>query len=257
MGYEYDEFTQPGIIISAVTQIPDDITLSFRQQVDVITVFRSYTKSVSGIEAQSFPLPNKILTTNMVKYHNFTFQTKPESESYRQPEDEPFLPSEYSQYKTRNAWHTYFTAFHVVLTTVLAFVCLGLLMEPHPIKLGTYETGFNTELSMSLSCAKFSIYLIMVFIAAILPSIELETRTFHFVTSAEEGSHREYVGSRAPDIDHAWNRLLHCELSGLDRMIYLLMNIIAANLDLTDEEAGAKVWNTTWKWEDTGLWFSG
>jgi hypothetical protein len=97
----------------------------------------------------------------------------------------------------------------------------------------------------------------MVFIAAILPSIELETRTFHFVTSAEEGSHREYVGSRAPDIDHAWNRLLHCELSGLDRMIYLLMNIIAANLDLADEEAGAKVWNTIWKWEDTGLWFSG
>jgi hypothetical protein len=40
-------------------------------------------------------------------------------------------------------------------------------------------------------------------------------------------------------------------------MIYLLMNIIAANLDLTDEEAGMKVWNTTWKWEDTGLWFSG
>jgi hypothetical protein len=214
-GYEYDKFTQFGLIISAVTHIPDDITLSFWQQVDAITAFRSYTKSVSGIRAQSFPLPYRILTANMVKYHSFTFQTKSESESYRQPEDEPFLPSGYSQHKTRNAWHTYFTAFHVILTTVLAFVCLGLLVKHHPSKLGTYETGFNTELSMSLSRSRFSIYLIMMFIAAILPSIELETRTFHFVTSAEEGSHREYVGSRTPDIDHAWNRLLHCELSGL------------------------------------------
>jgi hypothetical protein len=107
VGYEYDEFAQPVIIISAVTRTPNDITLSFWQQVDVTTVFRSYTKYVPGIRAQSFPLLNRTLTANMVKYHNFSFQTKPESESYRQPEDEPFLPSEYSQYKTRDAWHTY------------------------------------------------------------------------------------------------------------------------------------------------------
>ena len=31
----------------------------------------------------------------------------------------------------------------------------------------------------------------------------------------------------------------------------------AANLDFTDDEAGPELRNTTWKWEDTGYWFSG
>lgn len=32
---------------------------------------------------------------------------------------------------------------------------------------------------------------------------------------------------------------------------------LAANLDFTDHEAGPELRNTTWKWEDTGYWFSG
>ena len=31
----------------------------------------------------------------------------------------------------------------------------------------------------------------------------------------------------------------------------------AANLDFTDDEAGPELRNTTWKWEDSGYWFSG
>ncbi|KAH8593797.1 hypothetical protein B0O99DRAFT_742437 [Bisporella sp. PMI_857] len=137
-------------------------------------------------------------------------------------EDEPFIYSDSTLRRQRTPWNTYLTALHYILTAILGLTCLGFFVHHQSVEVSSFEHGFKTELSY------------------IFPAIKLETKTFHFLTSKEEGLQREFVGSRTPEIDHAWNRLLH-----------------SANLDLTDEEAGPELWNTTWKWEDTGYWFSG
>ncbi|KAG4428724.1 hypothetical protein IFR05_015795 [Cadophora sp. M221] len=139
-------------------------------------------------------------------------------------EAEPFIFSDSISQKQRTAWGTYLTALHSIITVLLAFICIGLLLYEHgtPAGLGSFEGGFKTELSY------------------MFPALEIEEKTFHFLKSGEEDTHRDYVGRRTPDIDHAWNKLLH-----------------SANLDFTDDEAGPELRNTTWKWEDTGYWFSG
>ncbi|KAH9223724.1 hypothetical protein DL95DRAFT_492845 [Leptodontidium sp. 2 PMI_412] len=159
------------------------------------------------------------------------------------PEAEPFIFSDSMPQKQRTAWGIYLTALHSITTVVLAFICIGLLLHGHgaPGGSGFFEGGFKTELSY------------------MFPVLELEEKTFHFLKSGEEDTHRDYIGRRAPDIDHAWNKLLHCESVSWPGVVtqYEAKTKAAANLDFTDDEAGPELRNTTWKWEDMGYWFSG
>ena len=62
-------------------------------------------------------------------------------------EAEPFILSETVPHWQKSAWQTYLTALHAITTVVLAFICTGLLIHEQRADTGTFEQGFNTELS--------------------------------------------------------------------------------------------------------------
>lgn len=64
-------------------------------------------------------------------------------------EAEPFILSEYLPQRQKSTWQTYLTALHAITTVVLAFICTGLLIHEQRADTGTFERGFNTELSTS------------------------------------------------------------------------------------------------------------